>query len=646
MTHRTAAADAVRTLDDWREIVADANVPALLMVVFQITGDARWLRAPFTPSRTAGLEENDDGGLPPEVRAEVRDVAALALHRTALGDPIAIPRPDAPMFVAMMSVCMGEDVSVEFATMLTAEWDAVTGADEADSAPAPLPPSPVGSHSEVLVIGAGVSGMTISRALALRGIDHVLVEKALEVGGAWRDNSYPGCGVDTPSHIYTHSHFRFDWSRHFAKRDEVFAYMRGYADEMGIRDRILLGHEVVEATWDERARRWDLALRSSSGEVIHRTARILVGATGQLNIPKIPDLPGMEDFRGELFHSAHWPSDIDLQGRRLAVVGSGASAMQIVPKVLGIPEQILLFQRSPQWIAPNEVYFTTLSESKRALLRDSPLYRFWYRARLEWTQNDRVQPSLRRDPRWPHPERSINAVNDGHRAYYERYIASELADRPELIPSVTPDYPPFGKRMLMDNGWYAALKDPSVELVTEAVAGFTPNSVVTADGREFGADVVVLATGFQTVKLLHPITIRGRDGVELHDYWGPDDAHAYLGIAVPGFPNLFLMCGPNTNLGHGGGWIQVAEFQADYIARAIEQLRDRGASAMEVHPGVEAAYTARVDAKHEQMIWTHPGMRNWYRNAAGRVVTNTPWRIVEYWQMTREVSDADYRWIA
>jgi 4-hydroxyacetophenone monooxygenase len=296
-----------------------------------------------------------------------------------------------------------------------------------------------------------------------------------------------------------------------------------------------------------------------------------------------------------------------------------------------------VFQRSPQWAAPNDVYFSPIDDAASLLMEHVPFYRRWYRTRLSWNTGDRVHASLQKDPRWEHGDRSVNAVNDGHRRVFTRYVESELAGRADLVAKALPDYPPFGKRMLLDNGWYAALRRDDVDLVTAPVAAVTPTGVRAQDGTETAADVVVLCTGFEAQKPLWPLSITGRDGLTIADVWGPDDADAHLGITVSGFPNLFLTCGPGTVLGHGGSYITIAECQVRYIVEALVGMVENRLGAVEVLPEVHADYAARHDAAHAAMIWTHPGMRNWYRNPAGRVVCALPWRIVDYWGMTRHV---------
>ncbi|MDT7616045.1 MAG: 4-hydroxyacetophenone monooxygenase, partial [Pseudonocardiales bacterium] len=401
---------------------------------------------------------------------------------------------------------------------------------------------------------------------------------------------------------------------------------------------IRFGSEVTRAVYDDARQRWTVT--TAGGEALEANA--VITAVGQLNRPKVPDLPGLGEFTGPLFHSAQWPAGLDVTGKRVAIIGTGASAMQIVPAIAGQAAQVTVFQRSPQWASYNSVYFTGIDEAVSLLMEQVPFYRRWYRTRLAWNFNDRVHPSLQIDPEWEHPERSINAINDAHRRVFTRYVQAELDGRDDLLAKALPDYPPFGKRMLLDNGWYAALRRDDVELVTEPVAAITATGVRGSGGTEVEADVVVLCTGFETHKLLHPMDVRGRDGGSIHDVWGPDDADAHLGISVSGFPNLFLTCGPGTVLGHGGSYITIAECQVRYIVEALTTMAARGLGAVDVSPEAHADYVARQDDAHAAMIWTHPGMRNWYRNAAGRVVCTLPWRIVDYWGMTRHVDWHDF----
>lgn len=607
-----------------------ANLPSLVPVLYQLTGDRRWLAEPYRPTRSRGMEDNDPGGFSEPVAEVIRREAAAAVLAWSAGHPPAVSAPQGDDLLELLCLAVGEDVPAEYGAM---------AAEDMGFAPAePRTSLPAHTGFRVVVIGAGVSGMLAAIRLREAGIDHVVLEKNDDVGGTWLENAYPGAGVDTPSHLYSYSFAPRPWSTHFGKRDEVLAYLRDVADDHDLRAVIRFGTEVAGTTWDEARQRWTVT--TVDGETFEGNA--VITAVGQLNRPKIPELPGLGDFAGPIFHSARWPADLDVTGRRVAIIGTGASAMQIVPAVAGRAERVTVFQRSAQWAAHNDVYFTPIDEAVTLLMEHVPFYRRWYRTRLAWNTNDRVHPSLQVDPSWEHPQRSINAVNDAHRRVFTRYLQAELEGRDDLLAKALPDYPPFGKRMLLDNGWFAALRRDDVELVTEAVAAITPTGVRGVDGTQVDADIVVLCTGFETHKLLHPIDVRGRDGGALRDRWGPDNADAHLGINVSGFPNLFLTCGPGTVLGHGGSYITIAECQVNYIVEALTTMVAQRLGAVEVSPEAHADYVARQDDAHSRMIWTHPGMRNWYRNAAGRVVCTLPWRIVDYWGMTRRVDWHDF----
>jgi 4-hydroxyacetophenone monooxygenase len=625
----TMAEPCPETVPD-RAVLVDAmehaNLPSLVAVLYQLTGDRRYLADPYRPTRSRGMEDNDPGGFSPEVRAEICAAAVDAVLAWAGGRPPAVPAPTGDALLELIELAVGEPVPPEYGAM--------TAEDMGFHAPPARTASP--SDFRVVVIGAGVSGMLAAIQLAEAGIDHVVLEKNSDVGGTWLENAYPGAGVDTPSHLYSYSFAPRRWTTHFGKRDEVLTYLRDVADAHDLRKVIRFDTEVASAVY--RDQRW--IVTTAAGETL--TADAVITAVGQLNRPKVPPLPGLDAFRGPLFHSARWPADLDVTGKRVAVVGTGASAMQIVPAIAERAGRVTVFQRSPQWAAPNDVYFSPIDDAASLLMEHVPFYRRWYRTRLSWNTGDRVHASLQKDPGWEHSERSVNAVNDGHRRVFTRYVERELAGRADLVAKALPDYPPFGKRMLLDNGWYAAIRRDDVDLVTAPVAAVTPTGVRAQDGTEAPADVVVLCTGFEAQKPLWPLSITGRDGMTIADVWGPDDADAHLGITVSGFPNLFLTCGPGTVLGHGGSYITIAECQVRYIVEALVGMIENRLGAVEVLPEVHADYAARHDAAHAAMIWTHPGMRNWYRNPAGRVVCALPWRIVDYWTMTQHVDWNEY----
>jgi 4-hydroxyacetophenone monooxygenase len=619
----------------YREAVAIANVPTLLPVLVQLSGDTRWLEDPYRPTRSTGIDENPTGGLPEAVQEEVRGAALEALLAWRRGAPVAMPEPSDEMLVRMLSVSMGEEVSPEYGPMMA--WELGLGRVSDGKAP-PVPPQ----GFDVLVIGAGASGIAAAVKLEDAGLPYTVVEQADRVGGTWLENRYPGAGVDTPSALYSFSFAQHDWSKYFALRDELHAYLEGVADGFGVREKIRFRTKVLGAAYDEGAQRWTVRIQDGDGAIETLSPKVVISAVGAFRPPKMPSIPGLEDFPGPCVHTARWPAGLELAGSRVAVIGNGASAMQLLPAIAEEAAAVTVFQRSPQWAAPFEALHQEVPEPLRFLSREVPLYRIWYRLRWAWTFNDRLHPALQKDASWTHPERSLNKVNDRHREFMTRYIHSEIGDRPDLLDAVVPDYPPFGKRMLLDNGWYRSLTRDDVELVTEQIAEVRGDRIVTESGAEHEVDVIACATGFDVVRFLSSFEVRGRSGRTLRETWDDDDARAYLGTTVPDFPNLFMLYGPNTQAGHGGSLLSLTESQLHYVIDLLSQMLDHGVGAIECRPEVHDAYNERVDAAHERMVWTHPGMSTYYRNSRGRVVVNTPFRIVDFWHLTRNADLSDY----
>jgi 4-hydroxyacetophenone monooxygenase len=623
-----------------RAALTEANLPTLLMVLFQLTGERAWLQPPYRPTRPRGMDDHDDGGFTPAVQQTIREAAASAIADWAAGAPPVVPAPTGDLLLEMMQCSVAEDVPADYVPMTAAEM----GFAPARPAPEPVTdPDGAPAQHPVAVIGAGFSGLVAAIRLREAGVPFVVFERADDVGGVWRDNRYPGAGVDTPSHLYSLSFFPRNWSVHFPKRDEVLTYVRDLAEHFDLRPSIRFGTEVLGARFDEDARRWEITTRDRSGAESTCTAHSVITAVGIFSEPKEPPLRGRNTFAGPVLHSARWPEDLDVTGQRVAVVGTGASAMQIVPAVADRVAQLTVFQRSSQWAAPAANYFRPVPPGLRWLFAHVPFYREWYRFRLAWTFNDKVHPTLRKDPDWPHPERSLNATNDRHRAFYAAYIADQLDGRDDLLGRAVPDYPPYGKRMLIDNGWFAALRKPNVELVADSVTSLTPTGVRTSAGTEYPVDTVVLCTGFHTSEFLRGIDIRGRGGRSLTEDWNGDDARAYVGIMTPGYPNLFFLYGPNTN-GAGGSFLPMAESQVGYVVGLITAAVRAGGGTVEPREDRFEDYNRRMDDLHDQMVWTHPGMDTYYRNRRGRVVVNRPWSVVEYWRLTLRADPDDYVW--
>jgi 4-hydroxyacetophenone monooxygenase len=615
----------------------EAHLPTLLMAMATLSGDDAWLREEWRPAAPRGADEDNSGGLPATVQAEIRGAAAELILAWRAGKPPAAPPPPERL-VEMLEISLGPgNVLPPGIGPLLAE-ELGTARRDVD-----FPAPPTAGQFKVVVIGGGFAGLCAGIKLAQAGVEFTIVDKNDAVGGTWLENTYPGCGVDTPSHLYSFSFAqRPDWPRYFARRDELHDYLVDLADRHDLRRSMRLGREVESVVWDDGRHRWDVTLRIAGGARETLTADVVISATGYLNRPAYPDIEGLADFAGPCMHTARWPADVELAGKRVAVLGTGASAMQLVPAIAGVAERVIVFQRSPQWGLPNPNQPRTVPPATQLLMRDVPFYLGWYRLRLVWNFGDRLFPALQIDPDWPHPERAVNAINDRHRQFLTKYILSELGERTDLVDKCLPTYPPYGKRPLLDAGWFRTVARPDVDLVTDPVARVTPTGVVTAAGAEIPADVVVLATGFQNLNLLAPIEVRGRSGRTLRETWGEDDATAHLGITVPDFPNFFMLLGPNTIAGHGGSAALGIEMEVRYVMGLIARMVAEGIVTVECRQEVHDAYVERIDEALSRTIWAHRGMTTYYRNRRGRVVSTMPWTNVEFWHMTREPDLDDF----
>ena len=628
---------------DWSDgtiaaALQEASPPALIAALVMLTGDPGIMRPEFLPSPLALRE--DSAGLDPEAIIELRELAFDLLRRLREGSLQPVPPLSRGQLARTMSFCAGEELSDDYVEMMLAEIHG-GGTDDYGIAWRNRPSPSVLDGFRVLIIGAGMSGLCAAIRLDEAGIPYTIVEKNNAVAGTWFENSYPGCRVDVQNHFYSYSFEpNHEWPEFYSRRPELKAYFERCAQKYGVEERIRFSTEVEQAVYDETRAVWKVDLRTNDGsETIEVNA--VISAVGQLNRPKIPDIPGLETFAGPVFHSARWQHEHDLTGKRVAVIGTGASAMQFAPELARDVDRLVIFQRSPQWAAPNPDYGRLVGDGMQWLLRNVPGYASWYRFLLFWRTADGLHASLQSDPEWPHPERSMNARNDMQRGILSQHIERELEGRPDLLEKAMPHYPPMGKRMLIDNGWFKMLRRDNVELVTIPVREVEPHAVVTETGQRHEVDAIVFGTGFQSHRFLWPMRIVGNGGAVLSEVWG-EDPRAYLGITVPRFPNFFCLYGPNTNLGHGGSIIFHTECQVRYTLRCLRELLESAHTSMECRRDVHDTYNRLVDDAHGRMIWTHPGMATWYRNEQGRVTTNSPWRLVDYWKMTREPDPLDY----
>jgi 4-hydroxyacetophenone monooxygenase len=626
------------TEQEIRTAVGMANAPALLMVIFQFTSDEKWLRAPYLPTRGKGLGDHDGGGLPHHVQDEIREQAVEVILRLQKGERPSIVMPSGEQTVRMMSVCMGEPVGAEYGPMLSSE---IARRIDPNLPELQMRPIEVPKGYQVLVIGTGIAGIAAAHQLEDMGLDYTMLEKQPEAGGNWFQTTYPGAGVDTPSHLYSFSFAKNDWGKHFELRDDLQRYFHRALEDIGALPHVRFGTEVLSATYREHDSRWNVLVRNQDGSEETLSADVVISAVGVLNKKRMPEVANLDAFQGVQFHSSEWPDDLVLAGKRVALVGTGASSMQISPAMASRVAHLTIFQRSPQWVAPFEKFMLPIPHELRALMQTCPLYHAWYWLRLFWQFGDKVIEALRIDPEWEHPERSVNARNDAHREYFTRYLKQQLKARPDLIEKTLPDYPPFGKRILLDNGWFATLQRDNVSLVTEYVTGVTPTGVIDGSGVEHEVDVIVWATGFQAARFVSSLAVHGKAGADLREVWNDDDPRAFLGVSVPGFPNFFMLGGPNSFPG-SGSFMYFMEVQMRYLRELMTTMTEKGITSVDATESANQKYNELVDATHARTVWTHPGMQTYYRNSHGRVVFVMPFLNVEYWNMTSQVNLADY----
>jgi 4-hydroxyacetophenone monooxygenase len=623
--------------DGIRDALGHARVVPLLAAVAYATGDLSVLRDELRPDPARLVEP--DGGVDPDEAAVARELAFEALVRFREGGSVAAPPPTHEALRQILAFVVGEDIVDDYLPLFVEELS-VHGDDRRapDWTLAELAP---GTPFRVAIIGAGMSGIAAALRLWQAGVPFVVLEKDGEVGGTWYENTYPGCRVDVPNHFFSYSFAqRDDWPQHFSTQPVLLDYFRACAERFGLRDEIRFDTEVTSAEWDDETGSWTLCLRTPEGEETLE-AQAIISAVGQLNRPSFPDIPGRETFEGVSFHSARWRHDVDLTGKRVAVIGTGASAVQFIPEIAPDVGRLLVFQRTPPWMVPTEDYHEAVPPQTRWLFRHVPTYTQWYRFWLFWQNAEGILAAARVEPGWE-GEGAVGLLNDMVRQLLTAYIREQFADRPELIDKVLPRYPPIAKRVVRDNGVYPrALQRDNVALITTRIEQITTTGITTVDGVRHDADVIIYGTGFTASHFLAPMKLVGRGGVDLHEQWD-GDARAYLGVTVPGFPNLFLLYGPNTNIVINGSIIYFSECEVRYVLGCLRMILAGGHRALDVRPDVHDAYNQRIDEGNRSMVWGVSTVNTWYKNAKGRITQNWPFSLLDYWRETRAPNPADY----
>jgi 4-hydroxyacetophenone monooxygenase len=621
--------------------LAEAHLPSLMMSLVHLTGDASILSDDMKPAYDM-FADGRLGGFNDEKQARIRDRARAAITAYLAGDG-TLPPPPAPATVRrMMDFIVGGQVPEHYTGMLMEEL-AVDGVDQKRPHWEAPKLKAAAAKMKVVIVGAGMSGLLAAIRLQQAGVAFEIIEKNPDVGGTWLENTYPGCRVDNPSHLYGYSFEpNHEWPMHFSTQPVLRDYFMGCADKYGLRPKIRFNTQVTEARFDEAAKLWRVTIRAPGGAEETLTANAVISAVGQLNQPRLPDIPGRDTFKGIAFHSARWRHDVDLAGKRVACIGTGASAFQFVPAIAPDVAKLTVFQRTPPWLGPTPDYHNAVTAGERWLFEHVPFYEKWYRFWLFWTLTDGLYEGVKADPNYKGPETAVSEFNAGMRAMLIEILRPQTEGRPDLMDKIIPNYPLGGKRSVRDNGvWIEALRRPNVELVTEPITEIRPEGLVTADGVMHEVDVIIYGTGFTASDFLKTYKVYGKGGVELHERWD-GDARAYLGMTVPDFPNLFLIYGPNTNIVVNGSIIFFSECSVRYIVGALELLAETGAATLEPKRAIHDAFNIKVDEANRWMAWGAPQVNSWYKNAKGRVSQNWPFPLVDYWTATLKPNPDDF----
>ena len=630
------------TDDEIRAALQAAVLPPLLAALAHATGDRSLLRDDLRVNPL--LIAEPQGGYSEEQQETARQLAFDVITRFRDAGCPEPPVPSEHDLVAMMEFCTGTPVMKEYVPLLEEELS-ITGEDlraprwrKADVAP--------DVDYSVVIIGAGMSGLLAAYRLQQVGIPFVILEKNERVGGTWWENQYPGCRVDNPNHNYSYSFAqRHDWPMHYSTQDILARYFQWFAEEHDLLRSIRFNTPVESVVWSDEDLTWTVTLQGQDGQGEELRANAVISATGQLNRPHYPEIEGLDDFAGPSFHSARWRHDVDLSGKRVAVIGTGASAAQFIPEIAPVVDELVVFQRTPPWFAPTPDYHDEVQPGLKWLYAHVPFYSQWNRFFIFWLMGDGVLANVTADEEWQGDGASVSKSNDRFRQVLTDYLREQFADRPDLFDKVVPNYPVGAKRGLRDNGvWATTLKRDNVRLLTDGIQRVTANGVLDGNGTEHQVDVIIYGTGFQASKFLTPMKVVGRGGKDLHQDWG-QTPRAYLGITVPGYPNLFLMYGPNTNIVINGSIIYFSECEARYIIGCLRRSLEHGGHPLDVRKDVHDAFNQRLDDQNRKMAWGRSTVNSWYKNADGHVTQNWPFTLLEYWERTKDPEPADYEFV-
>ena len=627
--------------DHIRASLEQAELPPLLPALAYLTGDLSLLRPHLRPDPL--MLAMPQAGLTDEQQAEIRTIAFDVLSAYRDGGCRPAPVPSDEQLQAILEYTVG---GAEMGAYLPLLEEELAYAGEDRRGPGwHIDQVAAGRSFHVVIIGAGMSGLLAAHRLQQAGVAFTILDKNTDVGGTWHESVYPGCRVDNPNHNYSYSFAqRHDWPYHYSPQGVLEQYFASCADAFGVRPNIRFGCAVQSSTWDDAGKQWTVRYVHDGAE--HTlTGDAVISAVGQLNRPLWPTIDGIADFTGPYFHSAEWRHDLDLTGKTVAIIGTGASALQFIPEVAKVAGEVTVFQRTPPWIAPTPDYHDEIAPGLQWLYGHVPTYSELNRFAIFWRMGDGALESVRVDPNWQGDGSSVNEISEFGKQMLLEYYREQFGDRPDLLAKVVPTYPPGAKRAVRDNGiWARTLKQPNVTLCTDAIGHVDATGVAMADGTHVDADVIIYGTGYQASKFLTPMTVSGAGGVDLHEQWN-GDARAYLGVAIPGFPNFWCLYGPNTNIVINGSIVYFSECGVRFILGLVREVVANGAAAIDVKRDVHDTFNDAVDAENKRMAWGWSPVNSWYKNAHGRVAQNWPFTLLEYWQRTRQPDPTEFELI-
>ena len=493
----------------------------------------------------------------------------------------------------------------------------------------------------VTIIGAGLSGIAAAVLLDRLGISYRILERMDDVGGTWHLNDYPDARVDITSFLYQYRFVKnYPWKSYFATQPEVKEYVRHVVETYGIGTRIELNTSLVAARWDDATQRWILTAAQPHDRVVTFETNVVISGTGLFSTPNLPDIQGIETFAGAMFHTTAWDHQFDYRGKSVALIGTGSTGSQLMPALAREARSLAVFQRTANWVTPLPDYHAQVSAEHRWLLDTMPGYWNWYNysTLVNSTQTNVLQEL---DHDWIANGGRVNERNEMFARDLRHFIRSKVGDRDDLFEKLLPNHPPLARRLVVDNGFYDSLLRENVELVTDSIDRINEHGIVTKDGRERRFDLIVLGAGFKVSQYLWPVPYVGRNGVTLEDLWAADGARAYKGVTMPGFPNFFMFYGPNSQA-RGGGFHTWAELVARYICASVVDMVERGATSIEVRQDAFATYNAALDEANQQLLWETEGRDGYFVNQHGRVGTQMPWRVPEFFDMIRTSEPESY----